>query len=297
MPLLIAAFGAAALAAAAWCSWKASSTQSKRVLVAVSGTIQDGFELRPNIDYGPAKAVFIGWAVCRGAKMYFDIKDVGSREYDPKVPHRVNPAMVLTGDSHDANQYALFLVDERAVLRALLGEPRLLSMAPDALRISLDDPGTSPSVARLSRTIARHRGVPPLAANALSEVAILAVISVRQGLRFVEAPAIEERSDGTRLTSFVGSLARFAGIDTDSIRPASPEWNAAVAAALQKADVSLSKSSGDSWFSFGSSRAPGIDDIYATSSEQHSIRLSAVPLSVNEFNRYAREAQLGIVAC
>eukprot|EP00971_Amphidinium_carterae_P209645 4158658-Amphidinium_carterae.1 len=145
-------------------------------------------------------------------------------------------------------------------------------MAPDALRISLDDPGTSPAVRRLARTMAQHKGVPPSAALTLSEAAILAVISVRQGSRFVEAPTIEQRPDGTRLTSFVASLARLAGIDA-TIQPASPEWNKGVALALNAEDVALSQGSWSGWFTFGASR--GVDDIYATTSEKESIRLSA----------------------
>ena len=35
---------------------------SRRVLVAVSGTLQEGFELRKNLDGQRAKAVFCGWA-------------------------------------------------------------------------------------------------------------------------------------------------------------------------------------------------------------------------------------------
>lgn len=138
-------------------------TKSSRVIVAVSGTIQDGFELRKNIDYTAegevtVRAVLLGYGVARGAKMYFDIKDRCCREFDPAVPHRVNPAMVLTGDRNDANLYALYLVDERACLNALLGEPRLLTMTPDALRIDLEDPATSPEVAKFARAVVARDG-------------------------------------------------------------------------------------------------------------------------------------------
>ena len=55
----------------------------------MSGTIQDGFELRKHIDYlhdnGDEEeevfnAVFLGWGVVRGVWMYFDVKerDIGS---------------------------------------------------------------------------------------------------------------------------------------------------------------------------------------------------------------------------
>ena len=49
------------------------ASSGKRVIVAVSGTIQDGFELRKNIDYraegeGTVKAVLIGYGVVRGVR-------------------------------------------------------------------------------------------------------------------------------------------------------------------------------------------------------------------------------------
>jgi hypothetical protein len=121
----LAAATAAAAAAGALVTYKLLRRPSKasaRVLVAVSGTIQDGFELRKNINYvapgeATVEAVLVGYGVCRGAKMFFDVKDKQCREYDPAVPHRVNPAMVLTGNASDANQYALYLVDERACLK------------------------------------------------------------------------------------------------------------------------------------------------------------------------------------
>lgn len=65
------------------------------VLVGVSGTLQDGFELRDRLDYeGGAKARFVGKALVRGYKAYLDVKRQGCREYKaspspPKVPNAV----------------------------------------------------------------------------------------------------------------------------------------------------------------------------------------------------------------
>ena len=55
----------------------------KRRLLAVSGTLQDGFALRKNLDgmKEEDKAVFIGFALVRGVKMYFDVKPEGCREH------------------------------------------------------------------------------------------------------------------------------------------------------------------------------------------------------------------------
>ena len=130
--------------------------EPSRCLLAVSGTLQEGFELRKNLDYPGAPAVFIGDAVVRGVKAHLDVKDPGCREYAaPPSRARVNPACVVTGDRADANLYAVYLVDERAVLRALIGEPRYLSIAPDSVRVDLASSHTSDSVKALLRAAAR----------------------------------------------------------------------------------------------------------------------------------------------
>ena len=245
---------------------RVAAQSARRVLVAVSGTIQDGFELRKNINYSApgeptVEALLIGYAVVRGVKMFFDVKNEGCREYDPAVPHRVNPAMVLTGNRLDANQYAIYLVDERACLNALLGEPRLLTMVPDAVRVCLDDKDTSPAVAALACVLQRSTLAPrrcsclpvPLTlavygstratehrrafiaadgkANT-SECAVLAVVPCYQARSFVAAPPVETRADGSRLTSFRASLATFAGLSATASEPGTSAWNGAVANAL-----------------------------------------------------------------
>ena len=76
------------------------SRRSPRVLVLVSGTLQDGFPLRRNLDAPGAPAKFVGWALVRGVKMYLDPKPRGCREWvDPESGERqrVNPALVCTG--------------------------------------------------------------------------------------------------------------------------------------------------------------------------------------------------------
>ena len=255
----------------------------KRVLVAVSGTIQDGFELRKNIDFKAegeptVEALLVGHAVVRGVKMFFDIKDEKCREFDPKLPHRVNPAMVLTGCWTDANQYALYLVDERACLNALLGEPRLLTMVPDAVRIDLDDKDTSPEVAALARAFIKMDGK----ANA-KQCAVLAVVPCYASRDFVPAPPMERRADGTSLTSFRASLAAFAGLPP-SVEPGTTEWNAAVAKALKAQRESIAASGG---------ALPSLersdDSLYGT--DGSTARLSR-RLSADEFNAAAALAGL-----
>ena len=266
--------------------------QHKRVLVAVSGTIQDGFELRKNIDFKApgeptVEAVLVGSAVMRGVKMFLDIKDTGCREYDEKTPHRINPAMVLTGKWQDANQYAIYLVDERACLNALLGEPRLLTMVPDALRVDLDDKATSPSVASLARVFIAKDGK-----SNTKQCAVLSVVPCYQPAHFVPAPPMEARQDGTKLTSFRASLAAFAGIK--DAEPGSAEWNGAVAKALAVERESIAGKAGSS--GSGSScllveQGDRDDRLYGT--DPSTCRLSR-RLSAEEFNEACKAANLDL---
>lgn len=193
-------------------------------VVAVSGTIEEGFELRKNIDSGKFKAVFLGQGMCRGAKMYFDIKEKESREYG-----RVNPAMVLTGNANDANVYSLYLVEEGACLNALLGEPRFLSMVPDALRVDLRDSLTSPQFVEFAKA---------QLGDQCESCCVLSVVSSFKSCRFVEAPAFESRPDGTKVTQFRKSLALFAGLDIDE-EIGSIRWKSAVTEALANAATNL----------------------------------------------------------
>jgi len=286
------AVGAAAVAL--WYRRKGTASSS-RVLVAVSGTIQDGFELRKNIDYTEAdgskvKALLIGYGVVRGVKMFFDVKDAACREYDiANSPHRVNPAMVLTGNRQDANQYAVYLVDERACLVALLGEPRYLTMTPDAVRIELNDPKTSAEVASLARTIIATQGK----TNSES-CAVLAVVPCYRPKHFVPAPPMEVREDGTRLTSFRTSLAAFAGLKAGEAEPGTAAWNGAVAAALAAARASISSPQMlRSHLASSEAAAAADDDLFGT--DPTTARIST-RLSVDDFNALAEKAGLALRA-
>lgn len=73
---------------------------SDMVMVAVSGTLEEGFPLRPNLDYvSPLErvdAVFLGRALIRGLRAHLDMKDPNSREYKaPPDANPVNPALVF----------------------------------------------------------------------------------------------------------------------------------------------------------------------------------------------------------
>ena len=186
-----------------------------------------------------------------------------------------------------ANQYALYLVDERACLNALLGEPRLLTMTPDAVRIELDDPGTSPEVAALARSIIARDGKAER-----DTCAVLAVVACYRSAHFVPAPPMEVRVDGTRLTSFRASLASFAGLGTDGTgaEPGSTAWNCAVSKALAAAREQIRQA--------GGAPAPAalpspLDCLYGT--DKHTARLST-RMTAAQFNSLAHAAGVSVRA-
>ena len=99
-------------------------------------------EEEPRRDKEEDKAVFIGFALVRGVKMYFDVKPEGCREHiykkdfedeDEEGRRRqrrpnMNPALVVTNDWNDANVYHVFAVTEEALCEALANEPRYLGI-------------------------------------------------------------------------------------------------------------------------------------------------------------------------
>mgnify|MGYP006138305131 CR=1 FL=1 len=211
-----------------------------QVLLAVSGTLQDGFELRKNLDVPGAPAVLIGDAVVRGVRAHLDIKNEGAREWvGPPAFARVNPACVVTGDERDANLYAVYLVDERAVLRALIGEPRYLAIAPDCARVDLSSPQTSREVRSLLLAAARrlHGGAPAVEPD---QAAILTVVTTYAAPSFVPVPQtlpLGDAGSSARMSSFPAGLASFAGIPLERVREPG-----AADAALRAAEARLDRS-------------------------------------------------------
>jgi len=203
------------------------------VLLAVSGTLEEGFELRRHLDYRSSAssydddtdnsnetrggttahdnvvpATFLGKVLVRGYKSFLDIKNPGWREYKDDDDNNnekneryktVNPAAVPTGCDEHANRYSVYAVDSRQALAALAGEPRFLAIAPDAgiadLTHSDDD------IRKLSRAYARDPKLSGLHAAAgpnMNEIAFLTVTSVWLKGTFVEngvARVIEEEED------------------------------------------------------------------------------------------------------
>jgi hypothetical protein len=192
--------------------------ETKFVIVAVSGTLEEGFALRPNLDFldevnegnPPVHAIFLGRALVRGVKAYLDIKDSNSREFvaaPGKNP--VNPGLVATGNDNDANISSIYLVDRRQAAYALLREPRYLSMVPDLGKVDIDAEETSPDLRKLlSQAIAEDTTI--LTPKNQAHVTFLQVISTWKSCHFVPSPILYTKPNGLRVTDFPNSLAKFA---------------------------------------------------------------------------------------
>lgn len=191
---------------------------TKFVLVAVSGTLEEGFALRPNLDFiseinegnKAVLGIFLGHALVRGVKAFLDIKDPNSREFAASGNNPINPGLVASGNNNDANISSLYFVDRRQAARALLREPRYLSMVPDLGKVEIDATETDPDVRNFIRQ-AIQEDTSLLAPKNMNQVTLLQVISTWNSCHFVPSPPITVKLDGTRVTDFPNSLALFAG--------------------------------------------------------------------------------------
>jgi len=207
------------------------------VLVGVSGGLQDGFPDHHKMDYyhqhgqqggdnsttttTAVKAIYIGRALVRGTKSYLDVMQPGWRQYVPRDDNdqpivTINSVVLVSGCHHDANQYWIYAVDSRQFVTILNNEPRFLSITPDTALVDLtattmnDDEyyyGTDEAV----REIARHE-IQRQNKTDRSRVAIPIVVAVWYHDSFVPSPAIATLDDGTAITNFPESLAKWAGV-------------------------------------------------------------------------------------
>ena len=215
---------------------------TKFVLVAVSGTLEEGFPLRPNLDFltevnegNPAVlGIFLGHALVRGVRAFLDIKDSNSREFKATPFNPINPALVASGNNNDANISSLYLVDRRQAARALLREPRYLSMVPDLAKVDIHAAETDPDVRNFILQ-AIQEDTTLLGPKNMNQVTLLQVISTWKSCHFVPSPVLYTKPapDGARVTDFPNSLAAFAGV-SDALRTSDPAaYNNAVEAAVR----------------------------------------------------------------
>jgi hypothetical protein len=202
------------------CLSDTSRREVSYAILAVSGTLEEGFPLRKNLDYdGPpsVNATFLGKALVRGHKCFLDIKNPGWREYadhDEGVLKTVNPAIVPTGCDEHANRYSIYAVDSRQVLAALAGEPRFLSIAPDMGLTDLRaaDDLTYPDVKKLAKAYAIDSSLSGVESPSTDRIAFMTVTSTWMKSTFVNNSIIREDRDGI-ITDFPEST----GLWTTSI--------------------------------------------------------------------------------
>ena len=194
------------------------------VPLAVTGTLQDGFSMRRNLDYTDSatgavtEAVFAGWGLCRGLEAYLDVKEPGCREHaNPPLavaadgvtaaPY-ISPACIATGDRRHANLYAVFLVHRLAVLHALCNLPRYLAIASDLVQVDLTAEATSPELRTLLRAHAAKESASSLSSSVgeVQSVGVLAVVATFLAPSFIKAPIVSEHEDGTQVTRCASNL-------------------------------------------------------------------------------------------
>jgi hypothetical protein len=270
---------------------------TKFVIVAVSGTLEEGFPLRPNLDFitevdegnPPVLAIFLGKALVRGVKAFLDIKDPMSREFrDLPALNPVNPGLVASGNNNDANISSIYLIDRRQAMRALLNEPRYLSMVPDLAKVDIHAPETDQTVRAL--ILQAINEAPLLEPKNLNTATFLQVISTWKSCHFVPSPILSTKADGTRVTDFPNSLAAFAGT-SEAERMMSPAtYNAKVDAAV-RAQVELTKDCVDNPSTFPPPSPP--DTLIRYAVDKHTKRMNDAYRPC-EFEEFAARAGVNI---
>ena len=187
------------------------------VVVGVSGGLQDGFPDHAKMDYhqgedDTVKAIFVGRGLVRGAKAFLDVMESGYRQYVPQnssAQPLINSVVMVSGCHEHANQYWLYAVDSRQFITILNNEPRFLSITPDTGLVDLTADQTDETV----KILAQHE-IDRQNKTDSSRVAFPIVVAVWYHDSFVPSPEIQEKSgNGTMVTNFPESLARWAGVD------------------------------------------------------------------------------------
>jgi hypothetical protein len=107
----------------------------------------------------------------------------------------------------------MYLVAPEQVLSILSGEPRYLSITPDSGMIDLTASETSENVKKLALSQIENLGL----ANVTSFAAPLVTGVWFDADSFVESPVVHVKNDGTQVTSYDESLAKWAGIQRDDL--------------------------------------------------------------------------------
>jgi hypothetical protein len=187
------------------------------LLVGVSGGLQDGFPDHNKMDYhvgleDEVRAIFIGRALVRGCMAFLDVMQDGWRQYTPEPGQPlINSVVMVSGCQEHANQYWIYAVDSRQFLGILNNEPRFLSITPDTGLVDLSTNETDDAV----KKIALHE-IQKQNKTDMAQVAFPIVVATWYHESFVPSPPVRIHvEDGTAVTNFEGSLAKWAGVDDE----------------------------------------------------------------------------------
>jgi hypothetical protein len=184
------------------------------LIVGVSGGLQKNFPEHPKLDYVNKEtneqvgAVFLGRGLVRGYQSYLDVMQEGWRQYDP-TNRLINCNVFATGCWHHANEYWMYLVDARQFIKILMNEPRFLSITPDLGLVDLVAEETSDVIKHLAKVEIANQGK-----TITTEVAFpLVTAAWFQSMSHVMSPVLYTKKDGTQVTNFPQSLAKWAGME------------------------------------------------------------------------------------
>jgi hypothetical protein len=193
----------------------AAQTSREYIIVGVSGGLQEGFPEHTRMDYKSGQpeevqAVFLGRALVRGYKAFLDVMQPGWRQYIPEPEQPlINCNVVPSGCWHHANEYWMYLVDSRQFLAILMGEPRFLSIAPDLGLVDLQAEETGSVIKHIALQQMERQGKTDKSAVAFPIV----TAAWYNPTSHVPSPVLYIKEDGTQVTNFAQSLAKWAGID------------------------------------------------------------------------------------
>ena len=181
----------------------------RRVLIGVTGMFAEGMDLRERLDWVQpqqtekhVKAIYVGDALVRGYKAYFNI--------ERSLP---NAVVFPTGCNEDSHIFSFYLVPPDQVFLILANGPHDLTVNPNGGPIDLTASETSDDVKRLA-TEEIHRLE---LSDKKSFSAPLVTGAWFDAKRYIEMPNISTKFDGTRVTDFVKSLALWTGANSEDL--------------------------------------------------------------------------------
>jgi hypothetical protein len=192
-----------------------SADEVEYMIVGVSGGLQGGFPEHVKLHYKSGEpqevtAVFLGRALVRGYKAFLDVMQPDWRQYAPEPQQPlINCNVVPSGCWHHANEYWMYLVDQRQFLSILMHEPRFLTIAPDLGLVDLQAEETGSVIRHIAKHQMERQGKTDTSAIAFPIV----TGAWYNPTSHVPSPVLYIKEDGTQVTNFAQSLAKWVGID------------------------------------------------------------------------------------